>query len=170
MIIKFILICLLFLLFYILILTPFIVITHELGHVIAVKLSKGNILEIHLSTGPLIFRFKKIYIGLNFTNGQVHWETESVPSLYKRIFIAASGCIMTCIIGIIYMAILYSEYLSPITTWLEEYFGITNTFASFFYWIIAAAFIISSLAPLIPYKDITDGASIVKYIKQIKES
>ena len=156
----------LYLLFYIFIFFPILVIVHELGHVIAIKIFKGKIYAIHLTNGFPLFRFKKVYLGINFMNGHVDWENKTVPSFYKRAIISASGSLMVLLVGIIFSLLLIKGFFTPSMRWIVNTTHISLDMIAFLYIHIAGTIFLGALLPLIPNKGRSDGSHIIKHLQK----
>jgi Peptidase family M50 len=75
------------------------VVTHELGHVIAIKLVKGSFEEFWIGRGNKLFQFKKLVIGSILKGGSVKRLTSYTTN--QEIFIALSGVLFNILIVII---------------------------------------------------------------------
>ena len=99
-----------------LLLMPFIVFIHELGHGFFVKLFRGQINRIGFGTGKSVFQIKKFHIGSQFKLfGYIHYTFSKKISLSKEILVLLGGVIFNFMTGIvIWLLISYYDIASTL--------------------------------------------------------
>lgn len=78
------------------VLFPICMVTHELGHVIGVKLVKGKVVCVELGAGKKLFTFRNIHFNLIPMAGSVSFT--GMDSIYKILVAILSGIIMNFIV------------------------------------------------------------------------
>lgn len=157
---------LLYFLWYFFIFAPIVMMLHEFGHVIAIKVFGGRIFEIHLTGGSPILKIGKIHIGKFFYGGKVEWDGNSISPKYQRVIIELGGVIMTGVLSVIFTLFLFSKSLSFCIQWISKIFEAPFWIVEGGFWCIGFVLIVATLAPLFPYNDKTDGAKLLKLLRQ----
>jgi membrane-associated protease RseP (regulator of RpoE activity) len=144
------------------------VVTHELGHMIAIKLVKGSFEEFWIGTGNKLFQFKKLVIGSIPKGGSVKRLSSYTPN--KEIFIALSGVMFNILIVIFLWKPILKVFHKVITGSVEEWMTLhAFEYVLLFYFLC----VVIDLHNLIPMKvnnglD-SDGLIIKKMLKKKKE-
>lgn len=148
---------------------PMIIALHEIGHVVAVKLMGGKVIEAHLTNGTPLFKWKNYYVGLNFMSGSVIWDLDSVPSKYKRAFISAGGALATGTLFLVLSLFYPSPWFLTLNVFLSNLFNLNNSTLISFEICLYFTLMAGTLAPLLPLSKRADGYHIYKHLKQVTE-
>ena len=139
---------------------PVVVLIHELGHALAIKLLGGKVTALHVGVGKTIFKWGVFELKANPIGGLCQEQFDSTPNKAGQIFMYASGVMATSITGLIISSIVGFnpiEFAWKIVT-IQQPMDILKTFFFLFF------FDCLNLMPMKKEQKKSDGLQIIELI------
>lgn len=115
---------------------------HELGHYLAIKIFRGQINFVELTSGKPILKYKYFTIGLKLYTGQVNWDEKSIKSNKKRALVSLAGPLMDFLLSI-------ATFVMSISLYSIKVYSL-SLFA--FFTCLSVLYLLSGMIDLIPNK------------------